>query len=188
VSRRVTIEADVLAVKTRRDLFQFVRRNPGYHLREIARALQLSITLADYHLRFLQKHELVSSAMDGEYKRYYPRSVPGDADVRPALSDEEKQILAYLRQPVPLSILSFLMERESASHKEILGSVTVSASTLSHHLKKMHAAGVLSLLERGDRGYRVTSPKAIARLMATYELATPDQVDTFIRVWGEFRG
>jgi predicted transcriptional regulator len=52
---------DVLAVRARKALYEFVRASPGYHLREIARALGLSITLADYHLRFLEKHELVSS-------------------------------------------------------------------------------------------------------------------------------
>ncbi len=179
-------DEDVLAVKTRRDLYQYVRSNPGFHLREIARALNLSITLADYHLRFLEKNELVSWTMDGEYKRYYPRSQPGDAGARPALSDEQKRILAYLRQPVPFRVLAFLMEREAASHKEILEHVPVSPSTLSHHLKKMQYAGILAQVE--DRGgYRVAAPTSVARLMTTYDLATPDQVDTWIRVWGEFR-
>lgn len=181
------MDEDVLAVEARRKLYEFVRNNPGFHLREIARALELSITLADYHLRFLEKHELVSASMDGEYKRYYPRSVPGAADERPALSDAQKQILGFLRQRVPLRILAFLMERESASHKEILEKVPVSPSTLSHHLKKMQIAGVLDRVEGGDRGYRVAEPKAVAHLMTTYELATADQVDTFLRVWGEFR-
>ncbi|MFA5896758.1 MAG: ArsR family transcriptional regulator, partial [Thermoplasmata archaeon] len=175
------------AVKTRRDLYQFVRQNPGFHLREIARSLGLSITLADYHLRFLEKNELVSWTMDGEYKRYYPRSMPGDQDARPALTDQQKQVLAYLRQPVPLNVLAFLMERDFATHKEILEHVSVSASTLSHHLKKMQFAGILARAEMRDRGYRVADPKSVARLMTTYDLATPDQVDTFIRVWGEFR-
>ena len=181
------MDEDVLAVKTRRDLYEFVRKNPGFHLREIARALELSITLADYHLRFLEKHDLLSASMDGEYKRYYPRSLPGDAEARPALTDAQKQVLGYLRQPVPLKILAYLMERESASHKEILGHVPVSPSTLSHHLKKMHAAGIVDRVAGADRGYKVSDPKAVARLMTTYELATQDQVDTFIRVWGEFR-
>jgi len=181
------MDEDVLAVTTRRSLYEFVRRNPGFHLREIARALDLSITLADYHLRFLEKHDLLSATMDGEYKRYYPRSLPGDVDAKPALTDVQKRLLAFLRQPVPLKILAFLMERESATHKEILTEVPVSPSTLSHHLKKMHATGVLERVEGADRGYKVGDPKAVARLMTTYELATADQVDTFIRVWGEFR-
>jgi predicted transcriptional regulator len=181
------MDKEILAVKTRKDLYDFVRKNPGYHLREVSRALNLSITLADYHLRFLEKHELISSAMDGEYKRFYPRSTPGQLDVRAALTEAQKQVLAFLRQPVPLKVIEVLMEREAGTHKEILERVSVSPSTLSHHLRKMEAAGIIDHAEPKERGYRVTDPKSVARLMTTYELATPDQVDTFIRVWGEFR-
>jgi predicted transcriptional regulator len=178
---------EILAVKTRKDLYDFVRRNPGFHLREVSRALNLSITLADYHLRFLERHDLVTSSMDGEYKRFYPRSTPGIADVHAALSEADRQILAFLRQPVPLRVINFLMEREEATHKEILEQVPVSPSTLSHHLKKMQASGIIDRVEGKDRGYHILQPKIVARLMTTYELATADQVDTFIRVWGEFR-
>ena len=181
------MDKEILAVKTRKDLYDFVRRNPGYHLREVSRALGLSITLADYHLRFLEKHELVTSSMDGEYKRFYPRSTPGQADDRPALTDHERQVLAFLRQPVPLRVINYLMERDAATHKQILEQVPVSPSTLSHHLKKMQAAGIIDHAEVKERGYRVLQPKSVARLMTLYELATQDQIDTFIRVWGEFR-
>ena len=51
----------------------------------------------------------------------------------------------------------------------------------------MQAAGIIDRAESKDRGYRILNPKSVARLMATYELASTDQVDTFIRVWGEFR-
>ena len=108
------------------------------------------------------------------------------AEARPALTEDQKRILAYLRQPVPFRILAYLMEREAASHKEILEHVPVSPSTLSHHLKKMQYAGVLARAEERG-GYRVASPTMVARLMATYDLATPDQIGTWIRVWGEFR-
>lgn len=176
---------EILAVRARKGVYDFVRANPGYHLREIARASNLSITLADYHLRFLEKHELVTSAMDGEYKRFYPRYALGDADARPALTDRQKACLGFLRQPVPLRVVSFLMGREAAQHKEILEQVPVSASTLTHHLKKLVAGGVLT--RDPDQRYRVSDGKDVARLMVSYELATPDQVDTFVRVWGEFR-
>src|SRR5207302_10604354 len=102
-------DEDILAVATRKNLYDFVSRNPGFHLRELSRALNLSITLADYQLRFLERHDLVSSSMDGEYKRLYPRSTRGLADVRAALSETHRHILAYLRQPVPLRVVAFLL-------------------------------------------------------------------------------
>ena len=176
---------EILAVRARKALYDFVRSNPGYHLREIARATNLSITLADYHLRFLEKHDLATSAMDGEYKRFYPRYPVGDPGARPALTGREKGILGFLRQRVPLLVMSYLMERESALHREILEKVPVSASTLTHHLKKLVGAGIVARDE--ERGYRVADGRETARLMVTYLLATPDQVDTFVRVWGEFR-
>lgn len=183
----VSLDEDILAVQTRKELYRFVRSNPGFHLREIARVLSFSTTLVDYHLRFLEKHDLITSTMDGEYKRFYPRSVPRGEETRSALSSMEKKVLAFLRQPVPMRILAFLMEREAATHKEISEHVSVSPSTVSHHLKKMQLSEIVGHASPKERGYRIASPKEVARLMATYELATSDQIDTFIRVWGEFR-
>src|SRR5437773_8381325 len=143
-------DEDILAVQTRKDLYDFVRRNPGFHLRELARALNLSITLADYHLRFLERHDLITSSMDGEYKRFYPRSTPGLADSRPALTEADRQILGFLRQPVPLRVMNFLMEREGATHQSIPDPVPVSPRTLSHRLKNMQAAGTIDRAESKD--------------------------------------
>src|SRR3972149_11175592 len=94
---------EILAVQTRKALYEFVRARPGYHLREIARATNLPITLSDYHLRFLEKHELVTSVMDGEYQRFYPRYPMGDPAAKPALSDRGKALPGGLprRGPPP---------------------------------------------------------------------------------------
>src|SRR5437667_11899162 len=99
-------DEDILAVQTRKDLYDFVRRNPGFHLRGLARALNLFITLADYHLRFLERHDRITSSMDGEYKRFYPRSTPCLPDSRPALTEPHLQILGLLRQPVHIPAMN----------------------------------------------------------------------------------
>ncbi|TLZ54764.1 MAG: ArsR family transcriptional regulator [Methanobacteriota archaeon] len=160
---------EVLAVRARRALYEFVRASPGYHLREIARATNLSITLADYHL----------------HKRFYPKYALGDAGARPALTDRQKVTMGFLRQSVPLQAISFLMERESALHGEILMHVRISASTLTHHMKKLLRAGIVA--RDPALRFRVADGKEVARLMVTYEIARTDQIDAFLRVWGEFR-
>src|SRR5437762_13701095 len=181
-------DEDILAVQTRKDLYDFVRRNPGFHLRELARALNLSITIADYRLRFLERHDLITSSMDGEYTRFYPGSTPGIADSRSSLTEADRQILGFLRQPVPLRVMNFLMERQDATHKSILEQVPVAPSTLSHHLKKMQAAGIIDRAESKDRGYRLRHPKSVARLMAAHEPASLGPVDTCTRIWASFSG
>src|SRR2546428_10410136 len=98
---------EVLAVRSRRALYEFVRASPGHHLREIARATNLSITLPDYHLRFLERHELVSSTMDGEYKRFYPRYAIVDEEARPAVTGRQKVTLGLLRKNAPPPASSF---------------------------------------------------------------------------------
>src|SRR5438309_11830371 len=103
------MDREILAVKTRKDLYDFVRKNPGCHLRDLSRALNLSITLADYHLRITEKNELITSTMKVEYKLFYPRTTPSQAVVRVALTETEKQILASLRQPEYLTDIVFLM-------------------------------------------------------------------------------
>lgn len=183
------MDEESLRVETRRRVYAFVRENPGYHLRELARSLGISATLAEYHLHQLEKHEIVASQMNGAYKRYFPRYTPGDPDRLPALSSREKTTLGFLRQRVPLRVLSFLMEREEgATHKEIHGVASVSPATLTHHLKKMVRAGVLIREPAGERrGYRVADGREVARILVSYRLVSPGQVDTFLRVWGEFR-
>lgn len=175
---------EALEHATRRRVYELVRAQPGVHLREVARQLGLSITLVDYHLRFLAKHELVSFASDGEYKRCYPRYQPGDAEAKPALDDMDKRLLAALRQRVPRAVMLRLLEVGEAAHKDLLPAAGVSPSTLSHHLKKLVAGGVVTAT---GHGYRVTEPRRAAKLSVLYDIATPDQLDTFLRVWGEFR-
>lgn len=175
---------EVLEHETRRRVYELVRAQPGVHLREVARQLALSITLVDYHLRFLAKHELVTFVSDGEYKRCYPRYAPGDPEAKPALDEADKRLLGALRQRVPRAVVLRLLEVEEASHGALLPVAGVSPSTLSHHLKKLVQAGILLPTERG---YRVADPRRAARLSVSYDIATPDQVEVFRRVWGEFR-
>ena len=176
---------DVLAHETRRGVYELVRRQPGMHLRDIARSLDLSITLTDYHLRFLAKHDLVSFQMEGEYKRFYPRYHPGDPEAKAALDESDKKVLAFLRQRVPRAVILRLLETESGRHRDLSDATDVSPSTLSHHLRRLVQAGIL--FQAPGRVYQLVNPRRAARLTATYEIATEDQVETFLRVWGEFR-
>jgi len=97
----------VVAVKQKelagrqKELFHFIRKNPGTHLRELQRRLSVSsMGNLEYHIVTLQKLNLVVEKREGGYKRYYP--------VHGAVAN--KELLALLRQKIPRRIAIFILE------------------------------------------------------------------------------
>ena len=68
---------------------------PGLHFREISRILNIPKTTLDYHLRILEKKELIISECNGRYVRYF---------VKNNVSEQDKKILGILRIGIPLKI------------------------------------------------------------------------------------
>ena len=90
----------VLELKTRQELYNFISENPGLHLREMFRKVNLSLGSLRYNLNCLEKLNLIVSKTDLKYKRYYVKESIGKKDV---------EILNLLRQEVPLRIMMMLL-------------------------------------------------------------------------------
>ena len=63
---------NVLENDARRELYEYIKTNPGTHLRATAAALGLSTTNALWHLRKLEQSNLVNSKRLEGYKVFYP--------------------------------------------------------------------------------------------------------------------
>lgn len=178
---------EALELETRKRIYETVTKFPGLHLRELARQLQLSVPLVDYHLNFLEKYGIVTGITDEQYRRFYPKDPIGADRKTDILSSEEKRIIALLRQRIPLQIVLFLLRNGSAQHREMVPVMGISASTLSHHLNKLLRRGVLQKSTSGDeRGYRLSNEGHIAKLLLHYEPPPGTLVDSFVEIWEEF--
>jgi predicted transcriptional regulator len=176
------IRDEVLELEVRREIFEFITRFPGLHMREIQRKLGLSIALAEYHLNFLEKADFVSSIDEGGYRRYYAKSGKGD-DAGYALGHHERKIVGLLRQKIPLQIALFLLKTGQASHKDISDSLGMAGSKLSFHLKKMEGLGVIRKLKRMEgRGYTIEDRAKVLRLLITFK-PSQDMLDEFSDLW-----
>jgi hypothetical protein len=83
------------------EVYQFIKLNPGTHLREIQRRLSVSsMGNLEYHIVTLQKLKLVVENTEGGYKRYYP--------THGAVLN--KKLLALLRQKNPRRIALLILE------------------------------------------------------------------------------
>jgi predicted transcriptional regulator len=173
---------DILELETRRRIFQLVSSFPGLHMREIQRKLKLSIALAEYHLIFLEKANLITSISEGGYKRFYVKEEDGRAPGM-VIGHPERKILGLLRQRIPLQITLFLLGRKQATHSDISKSLEVSPSKLSFHLKKLLRSGVVRKLERDEgKGYAIADGNRIFRLLLTHKPAQ-DMLDEFSDLW-----
>ena len=63
--------SDALELDSRRKIYEQVEKVPGIHFRELSRRLKIPTGVIEYHLRYLETHELIVSRREGRYKRYF---------------------------------------------------------------------------------------------------------------------
>ncbi len=167
-----------LALENRRRLYDFIRRTPGAHMREIQRALGLPYGTAEYHLRALEDAELVRTAVDGNLKRYFA------ADF--AFAD--RSLLGLLRKRPVRAVVLALLERSELSHQDLAEAAGIKPPTLSYHMPKLEAAGVVGVRREGRFTLvRLSDPKLMARLLVTHGRSMADgAVDRFLETWTGF--
>ncbi len=152
------------------------------HLREIGREVRLSANLVDYHLLYLEKRELVYSIQDGQYKRYFPRDAIG-ADWS-HFSAPDKRIVSLLRQRVPFRITILILRNGAMTHGEIVHGVRKSPSTVSHHLEKLLAVGVVS--RNGNTSeYLISDPARIEKILLRFNPQLTSLTDGFLEIWDD---
>jgi len=87
-----------------------------------------------YHLRYLEKRELVKVRDDGKYTRYYDSYRFGR---------KQKDVLNLLHKKTPRSIIIYLLAMIVCSQVELSKSLRKHPTTIEFHLKKMEKTGVI---------------------------------------------
>lgn len=164
---------DPLELATRRRLYAVVKEYPGIHVREAARQLGTSMALVEYHLALLREHGLVRVSKEDGYARLYPTDAP-------APSASERERIGLLRQRLPLRVTLTLLDDGPAKHKDLAEALGLGKSTLSFHLRKLEAAGLVARDAEGR--FAVRDPPRVLRLLLAYP-PTQDLRQAFADVW-----
>jgi predicted GH43/DUF377 family glycosyl hydrolase/DNA-binding MarR family transcriptional regulator len=93
-------------------IYEHIRKNPGDHYNSIKLELELSNGILVYHLRTLEKHDMIYSKRDGRYKRFYHRGVKPDKI--PLLTSIQGDILKTIYDTPGISSaeLAFIFDRD----------------------------------------------------------------------------
>lgn len=148
-------------LETQKKIYMLISKEPGLNLTKISELLNINVPLTIYHLRYLEKHELITVIKEKGYTRCYAKGQVGIRD---------KKILSLLRQEIPLKIVLFLLKHHHAKHKEILEQFNIAKSTLSYHLKKLLSCGVLQVISvENEQWYAVVHEKEILSCLIKYK-------------------
>jgi predicted transcriptional regulator len=168
-----------LDIKIRRDIYSFIKANPGLHLRALQRALNLSLSNLRYHLDYLVRQELLEVNSDGYRKTYFTAH---------EILKWDRGVLALLRQRIPRAIIIFLIEeRLKSSFIKIQRQMNISKSSLSFQLKKLIKNNII-IVERlkGRNYYDIPDEdkERIMKLLIIYQPSFLDEsIDRVVDVW-----
>ncbi len=128
---------EVLDQYTRGKIHGYLVANPGDYFTSIARALGVSGGVLTYHLRVLERQGAIVSRQDGVHKRFYPAGARIDDASGPGLS------------PIQRSVCRVVQETPGIKQKDIASFLGVSAATVSYHLRRLIAWGLVQRARRG---------------------------------------
>ena len=160
------------AIALRSKMLALVKRFPGLHLRDLARRANLSEALAGYHLQAMEKEGFVQSRFDDFYRRFYPvqSAAPTPAD---------QPLLGLLRQRVAADIAVHLLEQSPATHAALTKKLGIAKSTLSYHISKLEATGLVVV---GPTGIALKEPERVRRILVTWR-PPADVTERFAEMW-----
>lgn len=163
-------------LETQKQIYSIIEKQPGLNISKIAELLNINVPLTLYHLRYLEKHDLISLVKENGYTRCYLKGKVGV---------EDKKILSILRQEIPLRIVLFLLKHPYSKHKEILEKFDIAKSTLSYHLKKLMKRGIVDVQTIGkEQRYAVIDEKKIINFLIKYK---PSRVALGLKdTWADF--
>ena len=138
---------NVLKNRKRREIYLFIVKNPFSHFRRITRIAGVGPNEGLWHLRILEKMDLIKSEYVGRYLTYH--------------ANNSNHILSRDNQPICLipnsnatKILDYLLRNPGIKITHLTKALMINRNTISYHIKRLQTSG---LVERvGGNGLRLS--------------------------------
>jgi predicted transcriptional regulator len=174
----MTVEDPELELLNRRNIYQVIDSHPGIHFRELFRKLKMSMGSLEYHLRILERNELIYSRKEGGFTRYF---------VKGKLGAEDKEIASLLQNDRLRTLLFTLVLTPGLSHKSLTEKLGWPKSTISFYLKKLLEKGIVEERQRSQKtiysgtgkpptGLYVIKPDRVIHLVTIYKAGFFDEL------------
>jgi len=125
---------NILKQNSRREIYEFISKNPGTHIGKISKEKKMSKSSVIYHLKVLKKQGLIEEKTNGMYRRIY---------LIDSIGSKEKELVDLLRQDTPRKIFIYLGFSISFTKSELSKELNLTPSTIDHHVKKFLKLGII---------------------------------------------
>ncbi|WP_214020673.1 winged helix-turn-helix transcriptional regulator [Methanoculleus sp.] len=148
IAKRAALEHE-----TRTAIYDHVRTHPGIRLGTLAQDLGINRGTLRYHLGKLQEFGMIATATVEGRTGYFEN--------RQKYSVLEEKVLIHFRNPNTRELLAILLESPGASRRELAERLGITASSVSWHLRRLKADGIV-LQEKtgGDVRYSLSGESA----------------------------
>ena len=155
-----SIVGDDLEGNTARVL-RFIQENPGCHLRQIKKQLEVSMGTVQYHLERLEKMGRITSGRHGLYKYYFPVGI---------FEENEKDLLRVLSQETAREILMVIIEQRNPTQTDIVNKIGISSASVNWHIGRLIGLKIIDEIREGKyKRYLLRgNPKYIVALLKNY--------------------
>ncbi len=152
-------------------------------MRELERRVGISFSGVDHHVHALEADGIIVAFWDGHFRRLFAADLVLPAESR-RLGEADRRFLAACRRPSSLTILLNLAADGTLRHGELLGRLDRSKSTVTYHLDRLVAAGLVKAsAESSERGYELVDRARAILLLVTYAAELRGHADTFADLW-----
>lgn len=160
------MEQSAETIDTRAVLLRSIEQNPGIRYRELLRTTGLVNGVLSYHLSALERLDVIKVDRQPRTTRYYPVTI----------SDQEYNILKFVRHKPVRQIMLFLIERDLCTFNEIVDHMQKAPSTVSLHLRRLREGGMISIRYGEYQLYSLTNKHIVCEVLAKYKTSFTDRV------------
>lgn len=144
-------------------ILALLARQPGLHLREIPRRIDLSLRSVRHHLGALERDGQVVPHRAGRFLRWFPRNL---------LSADERALVCALRVRSQRKILESLLRRGASRFSTLQGDTGLSPATLARSLQRLVRDRLLVSSAPGE--YQLADPGSVRMRLSLYRSRFPD--------------
>ena len=132
--------SSALMNENRRNIFQFLLKQPCSSIGQVANALALSRSTISWHLDYLVKSGYVDSHIDNKKKIFCPSGL---------ISRKSILVFSLLNQPASMLIYRAIVKEPGQDPSMLVEKIEASRSHISEILKKMLGVGLISSIKDG---------------------------------------